>query len=166
MAITGAEDAIVVGGDYSLGGTADGDYRVKVNSVGIGTASTGTKQLTMEFFGKGDPDHPAKEGKFVFKMYQSLPSEKQDAEKRKQTQGFLKRLVYDGFGFDWPKTGKKFDARMFADKECWIRIKKREGKDRPEIVAIALERDNLPATKGAAGTTNAKEANAGATRRR
>lgn len=167
MAITGASDEIIVGGAYNSGGPPPGAYRVVVQDSALKVASTGTQQLQLTFYGKSDPDHPTKEGKFVAMMFQTLPSAKQDDEKRKNTQGFLKRLCYDGFELEWPKAGKKFDPRLFTNKEGWILLKKDEKDEqgRMKVVAIAKSKDLLPKQKEASAPATTKPSKAAATNR-
>lgn len=165
MAIQGANDEIIVGGAYNAGGTQEGVYRIKVTDAAIRPSSKKqTPQLSLTLHGNKDPDHPTKEGKLVAFMNQTLPNAKQDEEKRKDTQGFLKRLCYDGFGVEWPKAGKKFDPRIFADKEAWVLIKKdtKDEQGRTKVVAVAVEREKLPVQRGAEAVTTKKKATAAA----
>lgn len=165
MAIEGAP-VINIGGAVSTG-PEPGDYAVIISDAAIGKSGTGRPNLQLEFTGKDDPNHPAKDGKKVTKMFQSLADVSDDADKVKTMNGMLKRLVFDGLGVKWPAEPKPLDPRVFAGKKCWIRLekKKQEGRDeRTEVVAIALTQDKLPVKKGAP-TTNGTGTN-GASRRR
>ena len=156
MAIEGAP-SINIGGAVSTG-PEPGDYSVLITDAAVGASSTGRPNLQLEFTVKDDPNHVAKNGKKLTKMFQSLPQGSDDEEKVKTMQGMLKRLVYDGLGVKWPTEPKPLDPRQFAGKKCWVRLakKKQEGRDeRTEVVAIALTQDKLPLLKGApAGSPN------------
>jgi len=156
MGITGAPEMMMVGGAVSTGGAKPGVYRVIVTEAAIGM-SKGNEALgkpprpfvELEFFGKGDAEHPTKEGKKVTKQkfYGACGSD--DADKRKMMNGMLKRSVYDGLGLKWPTDNKPLDARIFVKKECFIAIglskaDTETGDQRPEVQAIAVERAKLP----------------------
>lgn len=171
MAITGAaQEAMMWGGATSAGGAATGVYRVVVTEAALGMSKGAqdadgnyTKAprpfVELEFFGKGDPDHPGKEGKKVTKSKFYGPSAADDAEKKKLMAGMLKRSLGDGFGIKWGTDGKPLDPRIFVKKEVFIAIGPGKanddtGESRQEVLAIAPSRDKLPkkfitATNGA-----------------
>lgn len=151
MAIEGAP-VINIGGAVSTGPEA-GDYHILVTDAALGKSKSERPNLQLELTVKDDPNHAAKEGKKLTKMFQSLPQDSDDEDKRKVMQGMLKRLVYDGFGVKWPTEPKALDPRIFVGKKAWIRLAKKKneqtGEDRSEVVAVALTQDKLPASKGA-----------------
>ena len=150
MAIEGAP-TINVGGAVS-NGAEPGDYHVIISDAALGTSKTGRPNLQLELTVKDDPNHVAKEGKKLTKMFQSLAQASDDEDKVKTMNGMLKRMVFDGLGVKWPTEPKPLDPRVFAGKKAWVRLdrKKNEqtGEDRSEVIAIALTADKLPAKKG------------------
>ena len=156
MAINGAPDAIFLGGSYSTG-PAEGVYHTVVHEATQGESKSSSRpQLVITFFGKDDPDHPAKQGKKVTTMYQSLPMDGDDKEKADIMRGMVKRLVFDGLGLKWSPEPKAFDVRSIVSKECWILIgprkDDRDGSIKNQVVAIAQSKDKLPKLKGAPTT--------------
>jgi hypothetical protein len=157
MGITGAPEAMMVGGKTSSGGPAPGIYKVIVAdaSVGItgGDPAAGKAPrhyIELEFHGKGDKEHPAKDGKKVTKQRFYGAAASDDAEKKEMMLGMLRAKVYKGLGVKWP-TGeaKPVDTRIFTKKECYIAIA--PGKENPdtnevrnEVQAISIDRAKLP----------------------
>lgn len=156
MAI-GAPEAMqfVYGGETSSGGPVTGVYRVVVAEASLGQSKGDVDAgrpprpfVELEFHGKGDKDHPAKEGKKVIKQrfYSPLPSD--DKEKQKMMAGMLKRGLFDGLGVKWSTEQKSLDPRIFVKKECFIAIGPGKasdtGESRQEVQAIALKRESLP----------------------
>lgn len=157
MGITGAPEAMMVGGATNSGGPAPGIYKVIVADASVGmtkgdeAAGKAPRHfIELEFHGKGDKDHPAKDGKKVTKQRFYGTASSDDAEKKKDMLGMLRRRVYDGLGVKWP-TGeaKAVDTRIFTKKECFIVIA--PGKENPEtnetrneVQAIALDKKKLP----------------------
>lgn len=151
MAITGASDAVLVGGEVSSG-PAKGDYRVEVTDAKLGESKDKTrKMLLLTLTVKDDPNHSAKNGKKLTTWRQPLPAPgKDDADKLKTMQGILKRSVYEGLGVKWPETAKALDPRIFMNKVAFVRIDDRtgsDGKTRTDVVACAVSADKLPAPR-------------------
>jgi len=156
MGITGAPEAMMVGGAVNTGGPAPGIYRVIVADAGIGitdgneaAGKAPRHYVELEFHGKGDPDHPAKDGKKITKQRFYGASSADDREKQKNMLGMLKRRVYDGLGVKWPTGESKLDARIFSKKEAFIAIAPSKenpetGECRNEVQAIALKKEKLP----------------------
>ncbi len=159
-----------MGGDFSSATTAKGVYRVKVEDASIAEASTGRPQITMQLVVSKDPNHAAKEGKKLTKIFQSLPTGEDDADKRLMMKGMIKRMLFDGFAIPWPKEEKPLDPRKWVGKEAWVLIGDRKGKNgemQTGVVAVAQEADKLPAVKTDVSTgTGGETAKAGAARRR
>ena len=157
MAIEGApDDVITAGGSYSSG-PAEGVYHVVVQEAARGESKSSSRpQLIIDLFGKDDQDHPAKQGKRVTKMYQSLSMKSDTKEKADTMRGMFKRLVFDGFGLKWPADDKPFDVRSLQGKEAWILIAPRkddrDGSMRNQVVAIAQDKAKLPKLSGASTT--------------
>lgn len=151
MAINGAPDAVLVGGEV-YNGPELGDYHVIVSDAQMGeTNNKERKQLILEFTVKDDPNHTSMEGKKLTKMWQSFPNEKDDDRKKKTMLGILKRQVYEGFGLPWPKEPKALDPRIFAGKTAWVRFGERtdkEGKKRQNITHIVQKLEQLPKGNG------------------
>lgn len=164
MSITGAPVEVLMGGSYTSG-TAEGDYHVIVSDAQLGLAKTGRPQLIAQLTVKNDPAHPAREGKPLTRMFQSLPQPGDPEDKRDSMKGMVKRLWYDGFGVPWPKEDKKLDARLFINKEAYVRLAKKEGKAFPDVVAVATTLDGLPPKHGAPTAPNGKSAAAPRSRR-
>ena len=155
MAIEGAPQ-ILIGGAVSTG-PAKGDYHIIVSDASLGTSSTSRPNLQLELTVKDDPNHTAKEGKKLTRMFQSLPQDGDDEEKVKTMQGMLKRLVYDGFGVKWPAEPKPIDPRIFLGKTAFVRLDQKPGDDRTNVVAVAHALDKLPVRKGTpTGPVNGK----------
>ncbi len=150
MAIA-APDSFFVGGAVSTG-PASGDYHVIIEDASLGSSSSGRGSLNFDLVVKDDPNHPAKEGKKLTKMFNSLADPKtDDEEKIKVMNGILKRQVYDGFGIKWPTDKKALDARQFIGKTAWIRLAPRTnpktGEARTQVTAVAQTADKLPVNK-------------------
>jgi len=150
MAIA-APDSIFVGGAVSTG-PAPGDYHVIIEDAAVGTSTSGRGSLNFDLVVKDDPNHAAKEGKKLTKMFNSLADPAQDdEEKQKVMNGILKRQVYDGFGIKWPTEKKALDHRQFIGKTAWIRLAPRlnpkNGETRTQVVAVAQTADKLPVNK-------------------
>ena len=144
MAITGLPK---LGGTFSNGGAAEGNYRTEVADAQISEASTGRPQVVLDLTVRNDPNHPSKEGKRLTKMYQSLPQEGDDPENAKVTKGIIKRLIFDGFGLEWAKDEKPFDPRVLVGKMAWVQIAKKKdnkGIERSNVVAISQTAEGLP----------------------
>ena len=80
-------------------------------------------------------------------MYFPHPSD--DKDKVETMLGMLKRKLYDGFGLPWPKDSKKFDPRIFQNKEVFVWLAKGKpneetGEARVEVQNYALTADKLP----------------------
>ena len=156
VGITGAPEVMMVGGAVSTGGAKPGIYRCIVTDAATGMSKGDEEKgrpprpfVELEFAGKGDPEHPTKEGKKVTKQKFYGASGSDDPDKKKMMNGMLKRSVYDGLGLKWPTEGKALDPRIFVKKECFIAIglskaDAETGDQRPEVQAIAIERAKLP----------------------
>lgn len=153
MAI-GATTQVMVGGKYSTG-PSDGQYHIKVTDAQISQSSKGTPQMVLELTITNDPEHAAKEGKKLTKMFQTLspadPTAADAGEKQEQINGMLKRLLFDGFGLKWPDKSEALDPRDWQGKTAWVMMQKKtrqNGESRAEVVAIAQNKDGLPVPKG------------------
>lgn len=155
MAITGAPEAMMVGGAVNSGGPAAGIYRIVVADASTGMSKGDEAKgklprhyIELEFHGKGDPDHPAKDGKKVTKQKYYGTASNDDAEKRKDMLGMLKQRLYNPFNVKWPSAGAAVDARIFVKKEAFIVIApgkaNEEGETRNEVQAIAQKKEKLP----------------------
>ena len=150
MAIA-APDSIFIGGAVSTG-PASGDYHVIIEDAQLGTSSKGRGSLNFDLVVRDDPNHQAKEGKKLTKMFNSLADSKTDDEdKMKMMNGILKRQVFDGFGVKWPTEPKALDPRIFVGKTAWIRLAPKKnpntGEERTQVVAVAQTPDKLPVNK-------------------
>lgn len=148
MAITGAPEAMMVGGATSQGPAA-GIYRCKITDAGVTESSkTGRKALKLTFFVDGDKDHPSKNGKKLVSKSFWGASKEDDAEKVKMMNGMLKRQLYVPLEIPWPKEGKAADPRIFSNKICYVVISPEKNKESGDIentvTAIALKREKLP----------------------
>ena len=155
MAITGAPEVMMVGGAVNSGGPPAGIYRIIVADASTGMSKGDEAKgkaprhyIELEFHGKGDPDHPAKDGKKVTKQKFYGTASNDDAEKRKDMLGMLKNRLYVPFNVKWPAAGAAVDARIFVKKEAFIVIApgkpNEEGETRNEVQAIAVKREKLP----------------------
>lgn len=153
--VTAATVQVKFGGEFS-NGPAKGQYHVIVSDAQIGAAkSSGRPNITLDIFVKNDPGHPNKEGKRLQKLFQSLPMESDDADKRKSMRGMVKRLCYDGFGVEYPTEEKDLDPRVWIGKTAWVLVgdqKDQSGQLRTGIVAVAQKQEQLPLPKGATST--------------
>lgn len=152
MAITGAPDAVFVGGEV-YNGPELGDYRITVSDSSLGeTQDKKRKQLILEFTVTGDPAHASMEGKKLTKYWQTMPNKDDDDKKKKQMLGILKRQVYEGFGIAWPKELKALDPRIFTGKTAWVRFgerfDKKNNKMRQTITHIVQSLEQLPKGNG------------------
>lgn len=139
-----------MGGEFTNPGVAKGVYRVKVEDASLGEAKSGRHQFIAQLVVSNDPNHAAKEGKKLTKLYQSLPTGEDDADKKLMMKGIIKRMLFDGFGIPWPKEDKPFDPRKWVGKEAWVLVgdqKRADGSMGTGVVAIATEADKLPALK-------------------
>lgn len=145
------EGLFIVGGEYSSGFHIDaGNYHVKVKDASNGETKSGDRgRLNIELMYFNDPNHAAKEGKTLIKTGQNYASPNDDADKKKMMNGFLKRLIFDGFGLEWPKAGKAFDPRLLVGREAWVQIRP-QGADAgefagsPQLYAVAQNVEDLP----------------------
>lgn len=153
MAIAAAPDTAFAGGPVSTG-PAPGDYHVVIQDAQNGVSGSGRPSLNFDLVVKDDPNHPAKNGKKLTKMFNSLGSAEHgdDEDKLKMMAGILKRQVYDGFSVPWPKERKPIDPRIFIGKEAWVRLATQKnpktGEDRSQVVAVAQTLDKLPVSRG------------------
>ncbi len=165
MGISGAaQEAMMWGGATSNGGAATGVYGAVVTEAALGMSKGLVEKndkgeevivkhprpyIELEFAGKNDPDHPAKNGKKITKQKFYGPTASDDADKKKLMAGMLKRSLGDGFGIKWATDGKPLDPRIFIKKECFLAIgpgkENEETKEtRQEILAIAPTKKQLP----------------------
>jgi hypothetical protein len=152
---TGAADVdMSVGGAYSTG-PAEGVYHIQVTETGKdeskgenGKPKRPLVTLTLTITAK-DKVNASKKGKKLMTDRTYFPCGADDKDKVKTMLGMLKRKLYDGFGIAWPKESKKFDPRIFANKEAFVYLAKGKpnpdtGEQRVEVQAYALTPDKLP----------------------
>lgn len=154
---TGAADVeMMIGGKFSSG-PAEGVYHVQVTETGKdkskGDPAKNKPQrpflaLTLTVTAK-DKIHASKKGKKLTVDRSYFPHPSDDTDKIETMLGMLKRKLYDGFGLAWPKDSKKFDPRVFANKEAFVWLAKGKpneetGEARVEVQAYAQTPDKLP----------------------
>ena len=152
MAIAGAPESTIAVGGLTSQGPTKGVYKVIVNDSSLGKpAKTGRIPLVLDFYVKGDPNHPEKEGKRLEKYKQWLPMASDDKEKKAQMNGMLDRQVFKAFELPWLKEEKaSFDARLFVGKTCFVLVadvKQADGSFRNGVSALASTPEKLPQPK-------------------
>lgn len=159
MAINGAATIINgLGGAVSAFGPELGDYHIVVNEIAVSESKNSKRpSLELELFVKDDPNHAAREGKKLMRVFIALPFPgTDDDEKLKVMKGMVKRRWFDGLGIKWPEEGTAFDARKFQGKAGWVRVangKDKDGQPRPEVVAVALTAQGLGTPKAGKSET-------------
>lgn len=152
MSTTEVQGLFVDGGEVSSFSIEDGNYHVKVEDAGNGQSDNTQRGHTWaQLVVHNDPNHAAREGKKLMKMFVNFPMPDDPEDKAKIMRGFRKRLIYDGFGFDWPKKTetKPFDPRKLIGREAWVQIRTdKDGKS--NVYAVAQDIENLPKLKKAA----------------